>query len=214
MRATAEDPSWRPCRSAHETTAACRATPSRKPMPLAPATTSPGLVRIGEFVLNVPLREIYSPHLKDIVRIAPKSLAVLAALIEQQGQVVSSAALKSAVGQTRWMPSRSSDRQSRRCDGHWRVQKGTRAAFRPSGKAAIDCGPRSAWLPGNRPDHGDSLLAGPGLRHGPGPSAVSQTGSAVVRLTVRSASVDCTRTTPGSCVRILVCMRSKSAESA
>lgn len=66
-------------------------------MPLAPATTSPGLVRIGEFVLNVPLREIYSPHLKDIVRIAPKSLAVLAALIEQQGQVVSSAALKSAV---------------------------------------------------------------------------------------------------------------------
>lgn len=40
------------------------------------------------------------------------------------------------------------------------------------------------------------------------------TGSAVVFFTVRSASVDCTRTTPGNWVRMSVWMRSKSAESA
>jgi hypothetical protein len=39
------------------------------------------------------------------------------------------------------------------------------------------------------------------------------TGSAVVCLTVRRVSVDCTRSTPGSWVSTLVWMRSKSAES-
>jgi hypothetical protein len=40
------------------------------------------------------------------------------------------------------------------------------------------------------------------------------TGNAVVFFTVRRARVDCTRTTPGSWVRISVWMRSKSAASA
>ncbi len=39
-------------------------------------------------------------------------------------------------------------------------------------------------------------------------------GNAVIFFTVRNASVDCTRTTPDSWVRMSVWMRSKSAASA
>ena len=46
------------------------------------------------------------------------------------------------------------------------------------------------------------------------PCPHAQTGSAVVFFTVRKASVDCTRTTPGNWVRISVWIRSKSAASA
>ena len=54
-------------------------------------------LRVGECVVDIPLREIMAPGARRAFRVTPKSMAVLLALVEQAGKVVSRDALLAQV---------------------------------------------------------------------------------------------------------------------
>src|SRR5688572_24909471 len=64
--------------------------------PISPTTPSDRM-RVGDCLVDVPLREIRAPGKRRPLRITPKSMSVLLVLIEQAGRVVSRDALMAEV---------------------------------------------------------------------------------------------------------------------
>ena len=57
--------------------------------PLPHSSLLSARLRVGECTVDMPLREIHAPSARRPRRVTPKAIAVLAALIEQGGRVVS-----------------------------------------------------------------------------------------------------------------------------
>ena len=63
-----------------------------------PATHPPGdRLKVGECLVDVPLREVHAPGARRPARITPKSMGVLRVLADNAGRVVTRDALLTAV---------------------------------------------------------------------------------------------------------------------